>query len=159
MTDTTIRTPPGNLGAPPLSMYFFSLNDPFRVRHMSLGAPHTHVSPSDTPSPPLSRRPPALEARPPRLATSPTREAFGLRAKSTANLSLGGGRGSSADRESRGGSTTGSLAGVDLESELEHVHTELRNFLQKKRARKAGAGGLPSAESGAGGGSGAYGVR
>lgn len=46
-----------------------------------------------------------------------------------------------ADRPSRGGSTNGSLAGVDLEEELEHVHLELRNFLNKKRARKAGAAG------------------
>lgn len=51
--------------------------------------------------------------------------------------------------------------GVDLEFELEHVHTELRNFLQKKRARKIMAGGFPGGmDSGAviGGGGGAQGV-
>lgn len=33
--------------------------------------------------------------------------------------------------------------GVDLQFELEHVHTELRNFLQKKRAKKLVAAGYP----------------
>lgn len=46
------------------------------------------------------------------------------------------------NRGGRGGSEgDGSTGAVDLEFELEHVHTELRNFLQKKRARKLGAGG------------------
>lgn len=48
-----------------------------------------------------------------------------------------------------------STAGVDLESELEEVHTELRNFLLKKRARKAGGQGglgLANGEGGAGAG-------
>ena len=83
-----------------------------------------------------ARRPPALESQPPQLETSPTRGSVGMRAKS------------------RGASTAGSLTGVDLETELEHVHSELRNFLQKKRARKAGAGGTPSNGGGAGAGAG-----
>lgn len=39
-----------------------------------------------------------------------------------------------------------SLNGVDLEEELEHVHNELRAFLNKKRARKIGAAGGLHAE-------------
>ena len=82
----------------------------------------------------VPRRPPALENQPPRLSTTPPRGgSIGLRAKS------------------RGASTAGSLTGVDLEQELEHVHSELRNFLQKKRARKAGAGGCGGTPSGGGG--------
>lgn len=77
---------------------------------------------------------------------------------SSIHLSSTSGRGSTTDRVSRGASAAGSAAGVDLESELEHVHTELRNFLQKKRARKLGAAGLPSAEGGVGGGGSSQGV-
>lgn len=103
-----------------------------------------------------SRRPAPLDAKPPRAETSPTRSSsLGIRAKSAANLPATGGAAptaatagaattgtTAADRASRGGSTTGSLTGVDLEEELEHVHMELRSFLNKKRARKAGGGGL-----------------
>lgn len=81
------------------------------------------------------RRPPPLESRPPRAETSPTRGSLGRASGKT----TAGGEAGTADRASRGGSTAGSLAGVDLEEELEHVHLELRNFLNKKRARKAGA--------------------
>lgn len=50
---------------------------------------------------------------------------------------------------------TGSISDVDLESELERVHTELRIFLQKKRSKKATGGG--GGTGGAVGGSGASG--
>lgn len=104
---------------------------PFRLgldfsRPVSISCRRTHA-----------RRPPPLESRPPRAETSPTRG------------SLAGGRRTEAapgDRASRGGSNAGSLAGVDLEEELEHVHLELRNFLNKKRARKAGATGGPGVD-------------
>ena len=104
---------------------------PFRLgldfsRPVSISCRRTHA-----------RRPPPLESRPPRAETSPTRG------------SLAGGRRTEAapgDRASRGGSNAGSLAGVDLEEELEHVHLELRNFLNKKRARKAGAAGGPGVD-------------
>lgn len=72
------------------------------------------------------------EAHLPRTGVSPTRST-GARSKSSMD-------------------PTGSLSDVDLESELERVHTELRNFLQKKRSKKAAGGG-----GGSGGGIGGLG--
>lgn len=71
-----------------------------------------------------------------------------MRAKSAANLPTGTGKAAAAaaERASRGGSAAASLAGVDLEEELEHVHMELRTFLNKKRARKAGVAGVAQQE-------------
>lgn len=94
----------------------------------------------------FQRRPPPLDLK---SDTSPTRVGgLGLRAKSAATLPTGTGKAAAAaaERASRGGSAAASLAGVDLEEELEHVHMELRTFLNKKRARKAGVAGVAQQE-------------
>lgn len=97
----------------------------------------------------FQRRPPPLDLKATGADTSPTRVGgLGLRAKSAANLPTGTGKAAAAaaERASRGGSASASLAGVDLEEELEHVHMELRTFLNKKRARKAGVVGVAHQE-------------
>lgn len=68
----------------------------------------------------LSRRPPPLE---------------------TPKGVSGAGNASNAAAAGVEGVSEEDLDGVDLQFELEHVHTELRNFLHKKRARKLMAGG------------------
>ncbi|CBJ27232.1 Centromeric protein E, putative [Ectocarpus siliculosus] len=98
---------------------------------------------------PANGRPPPLDLKATGADTSPTRMGgLGLRAKSAANLPTGTGKAAAAaaERASRGGSAAASLAGVDLEEELEHVHMELRTFLNKKRARKAGVVGVAHQE-------------
>eukprot|EP00903_Cladosiphon_okamuranus_P005420 g5406.t1 len=100
-----------------------------------VGTPPTvEGSAGSTSESPSNGRPPPLEIKPPRPETSPSRGSVaGGHSKGAAEAATG-------DRAFRGGSNAGSLSGVDLEEELEHVHLELRNFLNKKRARKAGAG-------------------